>query len=473
MTTINTSVRVRFAPSPTGHLHVGGARSAMFNWLFARHTGGTYFLRVEDTDVLRSTKEYLESQLKSLEWLGLLPDQPLVYQMTRVQEHLKAAQSLIDQGLAYPCFCPPRAADDVTSDLEQGIGNKYPGTCRDKPYTPQDLQQPHAIRFKLPSDLVDVQFSDLILGPIYVKAEQLDDYVIIRRDGTPIYNFCVVVDDIFMNITHVIRGQDHISNTPKQILLYRALGSKEPQFAHIPLILGPGGAKLSKRDAAVSVEEYRMQGYLPDALFNYLIRLGWSHGDQEVFTKDELVQYFDLNHVGKKGGMFDLKKLQWLNSVYMRAADAGTILTHLAAVNPTYQQDVEGLWQKEQLYKLIDEYKQRAVTLVELYHNLVSLAQHPTNLDLKLIEKWHTAATPLLLNDFVAGLSQLSVIDHDTLLALAQTVCERHGSKLVQIAQPLRLALTGSIVSPGVFELIAILGPVVATLRINELIKIL
>lgn len=472
MTTIN-NIRVRFAPSPTGHLHVGGARSAMFNWLFARHYDGTYFVRVEDTDVLRSTKEYLESQLKSLEWLGLLPDQPLVYQMSRVTEHLKAAQSLMDQELAYPCFCLPRAADEVTSDLEQGIGNKYPGTCRDKPYTTQDLQQPHAIRFKLPADLVDVQFGDLILGPIYVKADQLDDYVIIRRDGTPIYNFCVVVDDIFMKITHVIRGQDHVSNTPKQILLYRALGAQEPQFAHIPLILGPGGAKLSKRDAAVSVEEYRMQGYLPDALFNYLIRLGWSHGDQEVFTRQELIQHFALDHVGKKGSMFDLKKLQWLNGLYMRAADALTLLKALGAINPTYPQDLAGLWQEPALHKLIDEYKQRSVTLVELYDNLVNLAQDPAVLDLQLIAKWHTDKTKALLADFVAGLEHASALDHDTLLALAQSVCQQHERKLVDIAQPLRLALTGSVVSPGVFELIGVLGSVTATARINALIKIL
>lgn len=468
------TIRVRFAPSPTGHLHVGGARSAMFNWLFARHYQGTYLLRVEDTDVQRSTPQYLESQLKSLEWLGLMPDEPLVYQMSRVQEHIALAQSLVQKGLAYPCFCPPRDADAVTSDLEQGIGSKYPGTCRDRTYTSQDLTQPHAIRFKIPSEVEDVQFGDLILGPIYIKTEQLDDFVIIRRDGTPIYNFCVVVDDIFMNISHVIRGQDHISNTPKQILLYRALGAKEPQFAHIPLILGPGGAKLSKRDASVSVEDYRMQGYLPEALFNYLIRLGWSHGDQEIFSKQDLIEHFALDHVGKKGSMFDVKKLQWLNGVYMRSLDAAALLVHIEQIDPTYVQDLMGLWKEPQLHRLIDEYKQRAVTLVELYHNLVGLAQDPEALDVALIAKWHDGNTKDLLTSFVSGLEALAQpLDHDGMLAHAQAVCQKHSGKLVQLAQPLRLALTGSIVSPGVFDLIPIIGVRTAVRRINDLIKIL
>jgi len=235
---VTTNVRVRFAPSPTGHLHLGSARSAMFNWLFARHHGGINLLRVEDTDVLRSTPEFLASQLRSLEWLGLMPDEPLVYQMSRVQEHHKAAHQLMEKDLAYPCFCPPRAADDVVHDLEEGIGNKYSGACRNKAYTPQDLQQPHALRFKVPSNLETVTFDDLILGTIKVAADQIDDFIIIRRDGTPIYNFCVVVDDIFMQITHVIRGQDHISNTPKQVVLYQALGATLPQFAHIPPYFG-------------------------------------------------------------------------------------------------------------------------------------------------------------------------------------------------------------------------------------------
>lgn len=467
---VTTNVRVRFAPSPTGHLHVGGARSAIFNWLFARHHGGTYLLRIEDTDVQRSTKEYLTSQLASLSWLGLMPDEPPVYQMSRAQEHLAAVGKLLKKGFAYPCFCPPRAADEVIHDLDQGIGSKYPGTCRDKAYTEQDLQRPHAIRFKLPQDVQKVTFTDLILGSITVETDQLDDYVIIRRDGSPIYNFCVVVDDIFMNITHVIRGQDHISNTPKQILLYRALGAQEPLFAHIPLILAPGGGKLSKRDAAVAVEEYKAQGYLSDALFNYLVRLGWAHGDQEVFSRDELITFFSLEHVGKKGSIFDLKKLQWLNGMYLRSKNAQELLNHIAAINPTYQQDLTGLWQKEQLFKLIDEYKQRAVTLIDLYKNIVAFANQPHAFDLKLIEKWHSPKTKIMLQLFSNQLHHVEAFNHDTLLALAQQICQQHGCKLVELAQPLRLALTGSTVSPGVFELMAVLDKEKTTHRINALL---
>lgn len=466
-----TNVRVRFAPSPTGHLHVGGARSAIFNWLFARHCGGSYFLRVEDTDVQRSTQEYLASQLKSLEWLGLLPAEPIVYQMSRVNEHRKAALQLMEQGRAYPCFCEPRAADDVIQDLEHGSGSKYSGTCRDLKYTQDDLNRPHAIRFKLDENISHVEFHDLVLGKISVSADQLDDYVIIRRDGTPIYNFCVVIDDIFMKITHVIRGQDHISNTPKQVLLYRALGAHEPQFAHIPLILGPGGAKLSKRDAAVSVEEYRAQGYLPDALFNYLVRLGWAHGDQEVFTKDELVTNFSLEHVGKKGAVFDVKKLQWLNGVYIRAADAQTLLNHIAAINPTYEQDLRGAWDDNQLTSLINLYKQRAVLLMDLYSDLVNFSQDHHVFDMTLIAKWHTPKTRFVVEDFYAQLVNIDECNHDVLLARAQVACERNDCKLVDLAQPLRLALTGSIVSPGVFDLISIVGKDRSQKRIHALLQ--
>src|SRR5579872_4717355 len=243
-------IRVRFAPSPTGHLHIGGIRTALFNWLFARHTGGKYLLRIEDTDIVRSKQEYLDSQLASLRWLGLEPDEPIVYQLARSHEHIAAAKKLMEQGKAYPCFCPPKDAEQVVHDLDLGIGSKYDGTCRDKTYTIEDLKKPHAIRFKLSHDIDTVEFEDVILGTIKTPADQMDDFIIIRRDGTPIYNFCVVVDDIFMRITHVIRGQDHVSNTPKQVLYYHALGANVPLFAHIPLILGPAGNKLSKRDAS-------------------------------------------------------------------------------------------------------------------------------------------------------------------------------------------------------------------------------
>jgi len=467
-------VRVRFAPSPTGHLHIGGVRSAIFNWLFARHHGGTYLLRIEDTDVQRSRVEYVESQLRSLTWLGLLPDEPLVYQMERIAEHTKAAHQLMAEGKAYPCFCDPRDAETVVYDLDSGVGRSYDGVCRNRSYRPEELKtRPYAIRFKLPEDLTEVIFNDLLLGPIRADRDQLDDYIIVRRDGTPIYNFCVVVDDIYMNITHVIRGQDHISNTHKQLLYYNALGATPPQFAHIPLILGPSGGKLSKRDASVSVEEYQAQGFLPAALFNYLVRLGWSHGDQEIFTREELVEFFSLANVGKKGSIFDMKKLLWLNGIYMRQAPAGELLEHLEALNEVQAQELCAQWSEAQLMALIDQYKQRATTLVELHNDIKAFAQEPKNLDITQIAKWRTDATKDLVSTFADRMMVASPLNHETLLSAAQRVCDDLGIKLVNLAQPLRLALTGGITSPGVFDLIAILGKERSSQRIQELIKVL
>lgn len=471
---MNNPVRVRFAPSPTGHLHIGGIRTAMFNWLFARSTGGTYLLRIEDTDVQRSTKEYEASQLHSLTWTQLLPDEPLVYQMARVNEHQAAAKHLLDQGKVYPCFCEPRDADLVIEELEQGVGRKYDGACRNKPFTSDDLKRPHALRFRIPGDITQVSFDDAIRGKITVQADQLDDFIIIRRDGTPIYNFCVVVDDIYMKITHVIRGEDHITNTIKQLLFYRALGAQEPQFAHLPLILGPSGNKLSKRDASVSVEEYRVNGFMADALINYLVRLGWSHGDQEVFTRDEMVQHFKLDDVGKKGAIFDMKKLLWLNGVYIRQSTPQQLMHALEQMNQTTADMLCALWSdKEERSALLELYKQRASTLVELGNDIAAFAHDPQELDVKLLDKWRTIHTKPMLESFLAQLVQYEQLAHDRLLEGAQALCQSFGEKLVNLAQPLRLALTGSIQSPGVFELISILGKNRSCERIKKLITVL
>lgn len=468
---MNNNVRVRFAPSPTGHLHIGSVRVALFNWLFARHNGGKYLLRVEDTDTMRSTQEYTDALFDMLSWFGMQHDENPVYQKARADEHRRVAQELVRQGKAYPCFCPPKDAEDRVNDLEQGIGSKYDGTCRNRPFTEEDLKKPHAIRFKLPENIQSVSFDDMVLGPINVEAKELDDYIIIRRDGMPVYNFCVVVDDIFMNISHVIRGQDHISNTPKQILYYQALDAQIPQFAHIPLILSPTGAKLSKRDAAVAVAEYKAQGYLPEALRNYLVRLGWSHGDQEVFTNEELISFFSFDHVGKKGSIFDLAKLQWLNSFYIRQTPAARILELLEQIDKEYTTNLEKAWDQKALIALIDQYKQRAVTLIEIYKNIVALALPPETYDLTLIEKWRFTKTKDLISSFLDAVAHMQTLDHDTLLAKANEGCTHCGAKLVQLAQPLRLALTGGIVSPGVFELIAIMGREKTIARLEIFLK--
>jgi glutamyl-tRNA synthetase len=467
------AVRVRFAPSPTGHLHIGGLRSALFNWLFARHHGGVYLLRVEDTDLLRSTKAYLESQLSSLAWAGIVSDEPVVYQMSRVEEHIAAAKRLMQEGKAYPCFCAPRDADEVVSNLEAGLGQKYDRTCRDKAFTQEDLSRPHCVRFRLPDNLEKVSFNDQIRGDITTKGEYFDDFVIIRRDGSPIYNFCVVVDDIFMRITHIIRGEDHIPNTPKQVLLYEALGATAPMFAHLPLILGKDGSKMSKRDAAVSVEEYRANGFLPEALINYLVRLGWAHGDQEIFTVEELMTLFSLDKVGKKGSIFDIKKLEWLNGIYLRQSTPERVLQAIGAMNQKIADELVAAWGTDSLVALIRVYKERTTTLVELAQQMLALAQDPAALDLGLVAKWRNERTPQLLKKFSDSLKQTSDLSHDNLLNLANSDCDMHGEKLVHLAQMLRLALTGTIQSPGVFDIIGILGTTKGVERIDRLLALL
>jgi len=465
---MKTTLRVRFAPSPTGHLHVGGLRTAIFNWLFARHHNGVFLIRIEDTDVKRSKKEHTDSILNSLAWLSLTFDEPLVYQTSLLQDHKKALSYLQEADQAYPCFCEPRERNEQDTH-----GYKYDGTCRNKDVTDNDLQQPHAIRFKLPEHLKRVMFDDLIRGTIIVDHDQLDDFIIVRRDGTPTYNFCVVVDDMNMQITHVIRGEDHISNTPKQILLYQALKCNNiPEFAHLPLILGPSGNRLSKRDAAVSVHEYRKMGFLPDALFNYLVRLGWAHGDQEVFSREELISLFTLKEVGKKGAIFDMQKLMWLNGVYIRKVSHTDLLRAMDSMEQGASKQLNSLWQIQQLKALLDVYKERAETVRALYEQLVVLASLPDYYNISLLQKWHTDKTIPMLKRFVAFCEQQAELVDDTLLfEKVKQIAKDHGEKIVALAQPLRLALTGTVAGPGIFALLSIFGKVEAIKRMQALLK--
>ncbi|HBS48116.1 TPA: glutamate--tRNA ligase [Candidatus Dependentiae bacterium] len=453
---VSSDIRVRFAPSPTGNLHVGGARVAIFNYLFAKNLGGKYLLRIEDTDVARSKKEYVTSILDSLKWLGLESDEPIVYQLSRIEDHKKAVQYLLDKGLAYPCFCEPQSYEDK---MESGhTSGRYEGTCRDKKYTAEDLKKPHAIRLKAPQGEGFIKFHDLVRGDISFDYNQIDDFVLIRRDGIPTYNFVVVIDDIFMKISHVIRGEDHISNTPKQILLYEALGAKIPQFAHLPMILGASGKPLSKRDAATSVTDYRDAGIMPEALFNFLVRLGWAHGDQEVFTKEEMIKYFTLEKVGKKGAVFDLKKLSWISGVYIRATSEQELLAQYENFEGNYQQQIKQLWTDEQLKSLLFLHKERATNLVEIATAIIELASDPKSLDLSLISKWLTSDSAKLIETFIEKSEKDSTFDHHSLLSLANEICNLLNVKLVNLAQPLRLAIVGKVQSPGIFELMAILG---------------
>jgi glutamyl-tRNA synthetase len=466
-------VRVRFAPSPTGHLHVGSVRSALFNWLFARHNNGCYVVRIEDTDVERSKKEYVDSISNSLKWLGLESDESALFQSDRIKEHKKTIHDLLDKKRVYPCFCEPKSAETKVVEHSVGSVSSYDGTCRDKAYSTEDLSRPHAIRFKVPRDKESLTFSDEIRGDITIPLDSVDDFVIARRDGTPTYNLVVVIDDIFMNISHVIRGEDHISNTPKQILLYQALESSIPIFAHIPLILGPSGNRLSKRDAAVSVEEYRKAGFLADALFNYLVRLGWSHGDQEVFSREELIEFFTLDNVGKKGSIFDIKKLEWLNGFYIRKLSFQDVIDAVGVMSPETKTQLEKAWKNDQLKELIAQYKERAVNLKDMSEAIVSFSKDPEELNLDLCKKWLKPQTPDVLLAFATKIKDLKDINHDTLLELARSVCDAHEVKLVALAQPIRLALTGSVQSPGIFELVSILGIEKSIRRIERLLDIL
>ena len=328
---------------------------------------------------------------------------------------------------------------------------------------------------KVPDNIDTIEFNDVIRGQISIKADHLDDFVIVRSDGTPIYNFCVVVDDIYQGITHVLRGDEHIPNTFKQALIYRALGKQEPIFAHVPLILGKTGNKLSKRDAAVSVDEYRINGYMPEALFNYLVRLGWSHGDQEIFTREEVIQFFELKDIGKKGAIFDPQKLDWVNSIYIRNASYERLLECIGLMSVHSLDQLQKTWDKPELVKLIEQYKQRSITLHQLAEDILALARDPENYDVSLMAKWRTDNTKKILEKFIHMLDVCDKTDASctALHVQAQEICAQLSEKLVTLAQPLRLALTGTIQSPGVFELIEILGKEKTIKRINALVKAL
>lgn len=457
----NNNVRVRFAPSPTGHLHIGGLRTALFNWLFARHNKGTYVVRIEDTDIERSRPEYTQSILNSLAWSNLEPDEPVVTQTDFIGRHKELIQKLVSEGKAYKCYCPGGAVENEFI--------KYDKKCRLQ--SPDNSNKSYVVRIKLP-DQDSITFDDIIRGPITFAIDQLDDFIIARSDGTPIYNFVVVADDAAMHITHVIRGEDHISNTPKQIVLYHALGYKAPLFAHVPLILNEQGARLSKRDAATSVLEYKELGILPDALCNYLVRLGWSHGDQEIFTRAELVSFFTLDGVGKKGSVFDMQKLKWTNGVYIRQSTAKELCDYMTAHLDTHFMERLSQWSGDQLLKAIDLYKERIDTLKDLMHILVALHDYKPAYSQDM-QEYITHETKQYLSEIANRLGELSDFNAETIKELLKVLTKQLNIKLVAIAQPIRLALTGTISSPGVFDVIALLGKQESLKRIKAFISCL
>ena len=449
------NVRTRFAPSPTGLLHIGGARTALFNYLFARHHGGAFLLRIEDTDRARSTDAATEAIFDGLHWLGLDPDEPAVFQSTRAARHAEVARAMLDAGHAYRCYC---TAEELKAMREQAVAEgrapRYDGRWRDRAAEALSPDAPFSIRLKAPQEGETV-VDDLVQGPVRVANAELDDMVILRSDGTPTYLHAVVVDDHDMALTHVIRGDDHMTNTFRQIQVYRAMGWDLPAFAHIPLIHGADGAKLSKRHGASSVTEFRDQGFLPEALCNYLLRLGWGHGDDEILGRDEAVGLFDLDGVGRAPSRMDYAKLTFLNGVWLRQADddrlAADVLERLAA------RGLDAAAAAPRIRTLMPGLKERAKTLVELADSAAFLA---TKLPLPMEPKAAALLTPdnrAILRDVAADLDATD-FEPPSLNAALRAYAERSGRKLGQVAQPLRAALTGSVTSPGIDATLAALG---------------
>jgi len=476
---MNKKVRVRFAPSPTGYLHIGSLRVAIFNWLFARHNGGKYLLRIEDTDLERSKKEYRDSILRALSWCGLSHDEDVVIQSQRADQHKKFVEQLLQNGKAYKCYCSPEeiAQRQKQKGEHNDLFSMYDGHCLSRESSSPDKShssgsgQAFVVRFKVPREEKTITFTDLIRGPISFDVDQFDDFIISRSDGSPVYNLVVVVDDAQMGVSHVIRGEDHISNTPKQIMLYKACGLSVPEFAHLPLILGPSGDKLSKRDAATNVLDYQANGYLPEALVNYLVRLGWSHGDQEIFSKEEMIEFFSLDQVGKAGAIFDSVKLDWLNGMYIRQLDAKSLLQRM-------QDDVDAniltelsSWTEQQVLDLIDLYKDRVKTLGQLKEQLVLLYNGCAEYDKAAMEKWIKPETKQFLQKLFDLLETIEPFQKENLSSAVKALCSELNIKLVALAQPIRIALTGTSASPGVFALLELVGRQESIDRVTKLIK--
>jgi glutamyl-tRNA synthetase len=450
----DSPVRVRFAPSPTGHLHVGGARTALFNWLFARHHGGTFLLRIEDTDRSRSTDENIDLIIDALSWLGLDWDEgpPTAgfRQTERFDIYREHAERLVKAGRAYYCDCTPETLDAERKAAEARKETfRYSGRCRDRGL------KAGALRLRIP-DAGATIVDDLINGPVTFEHRQLDDWILVRTDGTPTYNFCVVVDDVTMSITHVIRGNDHLSNTPKQILCYEALDYAVPAFAHVSLILGPDKSRLSKRHGATSVQAFRDAGLVPDAMVNYLARLGWSHGDQEIFTRDELVRLFDVKDVAASAAVFDITKLEWLNHEFIKAMD-GPRLAALA--RPFIERaGLTVTLDETRLARAMETLRERSKTLVELADVGRFYFERPPAYEAKAVAKFFGATGAERLGVLAERLGTLEDFTGPAVEAVVRDLTTELGLKLVDLAQLTRLAVTGRTASPPLFDVLAVLG---------------
>ncbi len=459
------TVRTRFAPSPTGYLHIGGARTALFSWLYARKHGGQFVLRIEDTDLERSTTESVDAILEGMTWLGLEYDEGPFFQSERFDRYKEVIQQLMDEGHAYRCYCSRERLDALR---EEQMTNKqkprYDGCCRNLGEYPED--KPHVIRFRNPQEGV-VVIDDMVRGKIAVQNAELDDLIIARTDGTPTYNLTVVVDDHEMGIDHVIRGDDHINNTPRQINILKALGADIPKYAHVPMILGDDGKRLSKRHGAVGVMQYREEGYLPEAVINYLVRLGWSHGDQEIFSPEELIQLFDVEDVNSSASTFNTSKLLWLNQHYIKESDPAHIAHHLSyhlsklEIDPTNGPN---------LLDVIKVNQERSKTLVEMAHNCAIYYKEFSEYNAKAAKKAFKPEAVEVLEKMSEKLMRLPGWHRELIHAAMEQTVEELGVGFGKVGMPLRLAVTGGAPAPDLDLTMSLMGLETCLRRIEKAI---
>ncbi len=459
------TVRTRFAPSPTGYLHVGGARTALFSWLYARRHGGRFVLRIEDTDQERSTRESVDAILDGMAWLGLDADEGPIFQSDRFDRYREAIDRLLEQGMAYRCNC---SRERLEALREEQLRNKqkprYDGRCRDAGIS---ADEPHVIRFRTPRDGETV-IDDLVRGRVVVPNAELDDLILQRSDGTPTYNLTVVVDDMDMGITHVIRGDDHLNNTPRQLHILRALGGEPPAYAHVPMILGDDGARRSKRHGAVSVMQYKAEGYLPEALLNYLVRLGWSHGDQEIFSLDEMIALFDLKDINRAPSSFNTEKLRWLNQHYIKQTPKQRLAELLAPFLAERGIDTSA---GADLAEVAELMKERASTLVEMAEGSGYFYRDWESLDAKAAKKHLRPVAREPLQQVRERLAALDEWTPETIHAAIQASAEALGVGMGKVGMPLRVAVTGGGASPAIDKTVWLIGREASLRRIDKALK--
>ncbi len=456
------TIITRFAPSPTGSLHIGGARTAIFNWLFARHNKGKFLLRIEDTDQARSTDESLDEILRSMEWLGLNFDDIPIRQSERLEIYREYANKLLDSGKAYRCYVSPEELEQKRQKAQQN--GEFFQYKRKWASESAGQDKPFAIRLSTP-DHGDIQVHDLLRENINFDSKEIDDFVILKMDGFPTYNFAVVIDDSLMEITHILRGDDHLINTPKQILIYEALGFKVPMFAHVSMILGSDKTKISKRHGATSIEAYRDMGYLPEAMINYLARLGWSYGDEEIFSKEGLIEKFSLENLGKSAAVFNPEKLTWLNTHYLKEKPGKEIAELIIPLmkDKGYNAELD-----DKLLTIIEQLRDRSKTIIDFVDQSHYFYTDHIEYEKKARDKFLKEDNIPVFKSLIKQLTMLESFDQDSIHKTFEDIMKKTGLKLGKIAQPTRVALTGGTVSPGIFEVMEILGKEKVIDRLNK-----